>query len=108
MGMNQKPAIDYEKISQAESFRKLSKRKNKFLWTVTVLFLAAYMLLPVLTSYTEILHQKAIGDITWVWIYSLGLFIMTWALAHFYVSKANSFDKEAQEIIDEYERGAGK
>lgn len=34
-----------------------------------------------------------------------GLFIMTWGLAHLYVSKANSYDKEAKSIIDEYERG---
>lgn len=108
MGIKENQQIDYEKISQTESFRKLSRRKNSFLWTMTVLFLAAYMLLPILTSYTTILHQKAIGEITWVWFYSAGLFIMTWALAHIYVSKANSYDKDAKEIIDEYERGVGK
>lgn len=108
MGIKQKPEIDYEKISHSESFRKLAKRKNAFLWSMTVVFLAAYMLLPILTSYTDILHQKAIGEITWVWIYSLGLFIMTWAFAHIYVAKANSYDKDAKAIIDEYERGVGE
>lgn len=105
MGNNQKPGIDYDKIAEMESYKQLSKRKNSFLWTLTVIFLVAYMLLPILTSYTQILHQKAIGEITWVWVYSAGLFIMTWGLAHLYVSKANSFDKEAKAIIDEYERG---
>ena len=37
---------------------------------MAVVFFTVYMLLPVLTSYTKVLHQKAIGDITWVWIYS--------------------------------------
>ncbi|BDH61683.1 membrane protein [Lysinibacillus sp. PLM2] len=105
MADNQK-AIDYDKIAELESFKQLTKKKNKFLWTLTAIFLAAYMLLPILTSYTTILHQKAIGGITWVWIYSAGLFIMTWGLAHFYVSRANRYDKDAQEVIDEYERGA--
>ena len=100
--------IDYEKIASQESFKNLAKLKNLFLWTMTVIFLGLYMLLPILTSYTEILHQKAIGDITWVWIYSLGLFIMTWGLAHFYVSKANKYDKAAKEIIAEYEGGQEK
>lgn len=100
--------IDYEKIAKMESFRQLSKKKNSFLWTVSFIFFVLYMLLPVLTSYTEILHQKAIGEITWVWIYSLGLFIMVWGLAHFYVGRANKFDEEARKIIDEYERGAGQ
>lgn len=105
MGNNQKVTIDYEKIASQESFRSLAKRKNSFLWTMTVIFLALYMLLPILTSYTDILHKKAIGEITWVWIYAAGLFIMTWSLAHFYVARANKFDKEAKAIIAEYEGG---
>lgn len=98
------PVVDYEKIAQLESFKELTKKKNAFLWTLTAVFLVAYMLLPVLTSYTDILHKEAIGDITWVWIYSAGLFIMTWGLAHLYVAKASNFDRDAKAIIDEYER----
>ena len=105
MGNNQKPIIDYERIASQQSFKQLAKKKNLFLWTMTAIFLALYMLLPILTSFTEILHQKAIGNITWVWIYSAGLFIMTWGFAHFYVARANKFDKEAKSIIAEYEGG---
>ena len=105
MAGNVKGNINYDKIAEMESFKQLTKRKNKFLWTLTIIFLAAYLLLPILTSYTEVLHQKAVGDITWVWFYSAALFIMTWGLAHLYVAKANSFDKEANAIIEEYERG---
>lgn len=108
MAKHDQNPIDYEKIAEMQSFRKLSKKKNKFLWSMAVVFFVLYMLLPVLTSYTKVLHQKAIGDITWVWIYSLGLFVMVWGLAHFYVGRAIKFDKEAQDIIDEYERGAGQ
>ena len=108
MGNNQKVTIDYEKIASQKSFRQLAKKKNSFLWTVTVIFLALYMLLPILTSFTDILHQKAIGDITWVWLYSAGLFVMTWGLAHFYVAKANKFDSAAKSIIAEYEGGKAK
>lgn len=104
----ERPVIDYDKIAEMTSFQNLAKKKNRFLWTLTVIFLTAYILLPILTSYTTILHQKAIGDITWVWIYSGGLFIMTWALAHFYVKKANTYDQEAKNIIEEYESGDGK
>lgn len=107
MGNNQKH-IDYDKIAAQPSFKALAKRKNSFLWSLTAIFLIAYMLLPVLTSYTKVLHQTAIGSITWVWLYSAGLFIMTWGLAHLYVAKANSFDKEAKAIIAEYEGGQTK
>ncbi|AWE07518.1 DUF485 domain-containing protein [Lysinibacillus sp. 2017] len=108
MGNNQKATIDYDKIASQDSFRKLAKRKNSFLWSMTVIFLGLYMLLPILTSYTDILHQKAFGDITWVWVYAAGLFVMTWSLAHFYVSKATKYDKEAKAIIAEYEGGQAK
>lgn len=108
MARNLKDHIDYDKIAEMESFKQLSKKKNSFLWTITVIFLAAYLLLPILTSFTEILHQKAVGEITWVWFYSAALFIMTWGLAHLYVAKANLYDKAAKAIIEEYERGAVK
>lgn len=103
-----KQNVDYEKIAQLESFKALSKRKNAFLWTLTVIFLAIYIILPILTSYTEVLHQKAIGDVTWVWLYAAGLFVMTWGLAHLYVAKANTYDRDAKAVIDEYQGGAGK
>lgn len=107
MGNNQKN-IDYEKIAQLDSFKKLVKRKSSFLWTLTFIFLVAYMMLPVLTSYTELLHHNAFGTIPWVWFYAAGLFLMTWGLAHLYVAKAGSFDREAKAIIEEYERGVSK
>lgn len=105
---NKSIVIDYDAIANQESFKALVRRKNSFLWSMTVIFLAAYMLLPILTSYTTVLHQKAFGEITWVWVYSAGLFIMTWCLCHIYVAKANSFDKEAKAIIAEYENGGGR
>lgn len=108
MEENKKTVIDYDKIASQPSFKQLAKKKNSFLWTMTFIFLALYMLLPILTSYTDILHHKAIGDITWVWVYSAGLFIMTWGLAHFYVAKANKFDADAKAIIAEYEGGRSK
>jgi len=100
--------IDYDAIANQESFKSLVRRKNSFLWSMTAIFLLAYMLLPILTSYTTILHQKAFGEITWVWVYSAGLFIMTWGLCHLYVAKANNFDREAKAIIAEYENGGGR
>ncbi len=105
---NKGVVIDYDAIANQESFKSLVRRKNSFLWTMTVVFLAAYMLLPILTSYTTILHQKAFGEITWVWVYAAGLFIMTWSLCHLYVAKANSYDREAKAIITEYENGGGR
>lgn len=105
--VNAKAPIDYDAIAKLDSFKALVKRKNAFLWSMTAIFLGAYMLLPVLTSYTKILHQKAVGDITWVWFYAFALFIMTWSMCHLYVAKANNYDKAAKAIIAEYEKNGG-
>ena len=60
---NKVPAkLDYEKLINTPEFKKLSKRKNKFLLFYSILFTAIYALLPVLTSYTNILENSAIGS----------------------------------------------
>lgn len=92
-------ALDYEKLINTPEFKKLSKRKNGFLLSYTIFFTAIYALLPILTSYTTILENRAIGMITWTWIYSFGIFIMVWALATIYTKKAAGFDKDVDEIL---------
>lgn len=102
------PTIDYAAIDRMESFNKFVKKKNTFLFSVAAVFLTFYIFLPIL-AFTSVLQQKAIGSITWVWIYSLALFIMTIVLCTLYVKMAAKFDKEAAAVIAEYEKaGVGK
>jgi uncharacterized membrane protein (DUF485 family) len=96
---NDPATLDYEKLINTPEFKKLSKRKNGFLLFYSILFTAIYALLPVLTSYTTILENKAIGLITWTWIYSFGIFIMVWTLSTIYTKKAAGFDKDVEEIL---------
>ena len=94
---------DFEKMASSQDFRYLMKSKKKFLIPVTILFLTLYFLLPILTSYTNILNKPAIGSISWTWIYSIGLFVMTWVLCMVYVKKAGRYDQAAQQIIEKNE-----
>lgn len=103
----QAPAIDYAKIDQMESFNAFVKKKNTFLFTVTALFLTFYILLPIL-AFTSVLQQQAIGSITWVWVYSAALFVMTIVLCTLYVRMATKFDKEAAAVLAEYDKAGGK
>lgn len=70
-----------------------------------VFFMLFYFVLPLLTSFTRVLHQKAIGEITWVWIFAFAQFIMVWVLATVYVSKANKFDKHVNMILEKKKSG---
>ena len=98
--------IDYEAFVKMESFDQLVKKKRKFLFTTTFLFLVAYCLLPLL-AFTDALQTKAVGNITWVWIYSLSLFLMTIILCTVYVKRAHKFDQEAAAVIAEYQQQKG-
>lgn len=93
----------YKEIAQMDSFKVLVKKKKKFLFSTTILFLIAYIMLPVLTSFTTVLEHRIIGKITWVWVYSLSLFVMTIVLCEVYKFRANKFDKEVEKIMKEYE-----
>ncbi|WP_338472023.1 DUF485 domain-containing protein [Niallia sp. XMNu-256] len=100
---NNQENYDFEKIASSPEFGRLMKSKRNFLIPSTVLFLALYFLLPISTSYTTILNKSAIGSVSWTWIYSLGLFIMTWILCILYVKKAVQYDQSAEQIIEKYE-----
>ncbi|MBB6445770.1 uncharacterized membrane protein (DUF485 family) [Bacillus benzoevorans] len=94
------PNYDFEKIAGSQDFKHLLNTKKKFLIPSTIIFLSLYFLLPILTSYTTILNEPAIGSISWTWIYSMGLFVMTWVLCMTYVKKAAKFDSMAEEIVE--------
>ena len=98
--------IDYDAIVKMDSFNQLVQKKNGFLFTTTFLFLVAYALLPIL-AFTDALQAKAVGQITWVWIYSLSLFLMTIILCTLYVKRAQKFDKAAAAVIAEYQQKKG-
>ncbi|KAB2333439.1 DUF485 domain-containing protein [Bacillus mesophilum] len=99
---NNEEQINYDQIANSSEFKQLIKQKKKFLVPMTIFFLVFYFTLPILTSYTTILNQPAIGSITWTWVYAFAQFIMTWALCMIYVRKAAGFDQKADEIVDQY------
>ncbi len=100
-------SVDYNAIEAMESFNKFVKKKNTFLFSITAAFLLLYILLPIL-AFQPVLQQKIFGNITGVWVYSAGLFIMTIVLCTVYVKKAASFDKAAAAVLAEYHAKGGK
>ncbi|WP_010289888.1 DUF485 domain-containing protein [Kurthia massiliensis] len=93
----------YREIAQMASFKKLVRKKKTFLFSTTILFLMAYITLPILTSFTTVLEHRVVGKITWVWVYSLSLFVMTIVLCEVYKGRASKYDKEVAKILKEYE-----
>ncbi|VDG98440.1 Protein of uncharacterised function, DUF485 [Lysinibacillus sphaericus] len=96
--------LDYERIIETPEFKLLVKKKNRFLTPYVIAFFAIYLLLPILTGYTSILETRAIGWMTWTWVYAFGLFVMVWVFTQIYVKKARDFDKDVDQIIKKHVR----
>lgn len=94
--------VDFEKLIETPEFKALVSRKNKFMAPYVVIFMITFFLFPILTGYTTALEGKAIGMINWTWMYAWGLFAMTWIFSTIYTSKASSFDKEAEAIVEKH------
>lgn len=97
--------MNFEEIVNTSQYQRLVAAKRKFLVPSIILFFGLYLLFPILISYTNLLDTKAIGDISWAWIYALLLFVMTWTLATIYMKKAATFDHMAEGIWKEEEVG---
>lgn len=95
----EKTEIDYEHMIQTEAFKSLVKRKHKFATPYVIFFFVVFFTLPILTSYTSLLEVRAIGWMTWTWVYSFCIFVMVWVLTSIYMSKAKEFDKDVEEIL---------
>lgn len=97
---------DYNTIESMESCHQFVRQKNRFLFTITGIFLFIYILLPIL-AFQPILQTPVIGAITGVWIYSALLFLMTIILCTLYIRKATHFDKLSARLIAEYQATRG-
>ena len=95
-------ALDYEKIINTPEFKNLVKRKRIFSTPYIIFFFVAYFTLPILTGYTTILENRAIGWMTWTWVYSLSMFVMVWVFTSIYMNKAKSFDIDVEEILKKH------
>lgn len=98
---------DYEKVANSSQFKSLMHNKKKFIVPMTIFFMVFYFLLPILTSYTTFLNTSAFGDISWVWVFAFAQFVMTWVLCTIYVKKAATFDKQADQIIEDQLKKGG-
>ncbi|WP_155982738.1 DUF485 domain-containing protein [Paucisalibacillus sp. EB02] len=104
----EKNHVDFEKVESSPQFKKLMENKKKFIVPMTIFFLVFYFLLPISTSYGTFLNTPVFGDITWAWVFAVAQFVMTWVICSIYVKKANTFDKDADQIVKEQIERGGK
>ncbi len=95
--------IHWGNIAASNSFIKLHKDKNRFLWFMMLFALVYFFCLPIATAYfQEIFKIKVWGVINLGLLFALSQFIVAWLIAAFYANRANKrFDINAQAIIEE-------
>ncbi len=83
---------EWIRVERTSAFQEFSRRRKAFIIPATIFFLVFYFGLPVLAAFTTVLNGRAIGAITWAYVYAFAQFAMTWILMHLYVSRANRWD----------------
>ncbi|WP_369900291.1 DUF485 domain-containing protein [Bacillus manliponensis] len=100
-----KDEVDYTSVVQSAEFQQLLAKKRKFIVPMSIFFFTFFISLPILTSYTTVLNNKAFGDVTWAWVFAFAQFVMTWALCMIYSKKAESFDRLSEKILQNIKAG---
>jgi len=96
--------IDYAKVAKLPSFKNMQKSRMVFTVPITIFFMAFYLGLPILAGFTKVLTHKAIGPVSWAWIYAFAQFIMTWGLCMLYLFRANGFDAQNKQVLADIEK----
>lgn len=96
--------LDYDRLIETDEFKALVKKKQRFMSPYVIAFSAIYLLLPILTGYTSILENRAIGWMTWTWVYAFGMFVMVWVFTQLYMKKAREFDQDVEQLLGKHVR----
>ncbi len=83
---------EWVRMEQAPSFQEYARKRKVFLISATIFFFAFFFIFVFLAAFTTVLNSKAVGPLTWAYIYGLAQFAMTWILMHIYVGQANKWD----------------
>ena len=79
-------------VERTPSFQEYARKRKAFLIPATIFFMVFFFGLPILASFTTVLNARAIGPLTWAYVYGFAQFAMTWIMMHLYVNRANKWD----------------
>lgn len=99
---------EWVRIERTPAFQEYSQKRKVFLITATIFFLAFFFIFVFLAAFTTLLNSKAVGPLTWAYIYGLAQFAMTWILMHIYVSQANKWDNLVDQARQEAAEEKGR
>ena len=91
----------YSEIAEAPAFKELVSRKRTFLVPTVIFVLLFFIMLPILSIFTDVLDGKAIGAISWAYVYAFAQFFLAWVVTFVYWRKADRWDELARRAREE-------
>src|SRR5918998_5120907 len=67
---------EWIRVERTSAFQELTRSKKAFIIPATIFFLVFYFGLPFLAAFTTVLNGKAVGSITWAYLYAFAQFAM--------------------------------
>ncbi|MDX6381412.1 MAG: hypothetical protein QOI57_2436 [Rubrobacteraceae bacterium] len=92
---------EWVRVERTAAFQAFARKRKAFLIPATIFFLVFFFGLPVLAAFTTVLDGRAVGSLTWAYVYGFAQFVMTWVLMHIYVHQANKWDELVQQALHE-------
>jgi uncharacterized membrane protein (DUF485 family) len=96
--------VDWEALIQDPRFQTLHRRKTTLLWSLMLLSIAYYFLLPVGAAYFQGLFKVRVWGVVNVGLlFALSEFVVAWVIALLYSRRAGrEFDQLAAQIAADY------
>jgi uncharacterized membrane protein (DUF485 family) len=96
---------EYSGIAETEAFKELVRRKRAFLIPTVVFVLLFFIMLPILSIFTDVLDGKVIGAISWAYLYAFAQFFLAWIVTFLYWREAGRFDELARKAREQASGG---
>jgi uncharacterized membrane protein (DUF485 family) len=99
-------SMNWVAIDNDPRFQELHRKKSRFLWTLMIISVIYYFLLPVGAAYfADLFNVKVWGPVNVGILFALSEFVVAWAIAYYYARVASRrFDPMADELL----RNAGE
>ena len=93
--------VDWAAIDRDPRFQALHKKKTSFLWSLMIVSIVYYFLLPIGAAYfPELFKIKVWGPVNVGLLFALSEFIVAWSVAGIYARRANrDFDQMSAENV---------
>jgi uncharacterized membrane protein (DUF485 family) len=86
---------------ETTAFKELVRQKRAFLIPTVVFVLLFFILLPILSIFTDVLDGKVVGAISWAYLYAFAQFFLAWVVTFVYWRKADRWDELARRAREE-------